>query len=209
VETEAVLAEESPGAALARVLAAQRTFLENVYSLLRFVEAEATKSGWELVRNGGYGITRNGMGRGLTSFATGDWAISQAGIAFVRPGQAQLVQGVTNTQIPPEGLELLVFQVRWLDRAPAEPVVWYGKLLVEPEGTAKPRKWEEYQNMVFFRLEPDVRSSETRAGNVRPGRASISGSAVVFTGRYAEVPVTAIQNEQDVISQLVEPALAD
>jgi hypothetical protein len=206
VETVTGIAEESAGATLARVLAAQRTFLENVYSLIRFLEAEVTKRGWDLVKPGGYLVSRDGIGSGLTKFST--WAPSQAGIAFVRRGQAQFVQSVTNTQIPAEGLELLVFQVRWLDKAPGEPVVWHAKLAVEPEGPTKPRKWEDYQSTVFNRLEPEAPPDETRAGNIRPGRASISGSAIVFTGRFAEVPVTAIQNEQDVISQLVEPALA-
>ena len=205
--TQTDVAEESRGALLARMLAGQRTFLESVYSLVRFLEAEVTRRGWDLVKPGGYGVTRDGKGTGLATFR--DWAISQAGIAFVRPGQAQLVQGVTNTQIPAEGLEVLVFQARWLDKAPGEPVVWHAKLAVEAEGPTKPRKWEDYQTMVFNRFEPEARQDETRAGNIRPGRASISGSAIVFTGRYAEVPVTAIQNEQDVVTQLVEPALAD
>jgi len=199
--------EDSPGAMLARMLADHRTFLENVYSLMRFVEAEVTRHGWELVKPGGYGVTRDGKGSGLATFR--DWAISQAGVAFVRPGHAQLVQGVTNTEIPADGLEVLIFQVRWLDKAPGEPAVWHARLTAEPEASTRPRKWEDYQTMVFNRLEPEARSGEARAGNVRPGRASISGSAIVFTGRYAEVPVTAIQNEQDVVSQLVEPALAD
>ena len=205
--TQTDVAEESPGALLARMLAGQRTFLESVYSLVHFLEAEITRRGWDLVKPGGYGVTRDGTGSGLATFK--NWATSQAGIAFARAGQAQLVQGVTNTQIPAEGLEVLVFQVRWLDKAPGEPVVWHAKLAVEAEGPTKPRKWEDYQTTVFNRLEPEARPSEARAGNVRPGKASISGSAIVFTGRYAEVPVTAIQNEQDVISQLVEPALAE
>jgi hypothetical protein len=206
VETETGIAEESPGATLARVLAAQRTFLENVYSLMRFLEAEVTKRGWDLVKPGGYGVTRDGKGSGLSAFR--DWAISQAGIAFVRPSQAQLVQGVTNTQIAPEGLEILVFQVRWLDRAPGEPVVWHASLQVQPEGSTPPRKWEDYQTTVFNRLEPEDSPGTARSGSIRPGRSSIGGAAIVFTGSYAEVPVTAIQSQEDVISQLVEPALA-
>jgi hypothetical protein len=206
--TQADIAEESPGEMLARMLAGHRTFLENVYSLMRLLEADVTKRGWDLVKNGGYGITRNGLGRGLTSFVSGDWAISQAGIAFVRPGQARLVQGVTNTQIPAEGLEVLAFQVRWLDKAPAEPVVWRAKFLAEPKGPTTPKKWEEYQSAVFYRLVPEARPDEASSGNIRPVQASVGGAAIVVTGSYAEVPVTAIQTQEDVISQLVEPALA-
>jgi len=200
--------DEAPGAKLNQMLAGQRTFLENVYSLMRFLETDLTKRGWDLVRNGGYGITRNGMGRGLTSFASADWVMTQAGIAFVRAGQAQLFQGTTTTQIPPEGIEVLVFQVRWLDKAPEEPVVWYAKLLVEPEGATAPRKWEEYQSMVFARLEPESHA-DGASGDTKAGRVPLSGTAVIYSGRYAEVPVVAIQSEQDVISQLVEPALRD
>ena len=206
--TQTDVTDESPGAMLTRMLAGQRTFLENIYSLMRFLEAEVTKHGWDLIKNGGYGITRNGMGRGLASFISADWTISQAGIAFVRAGQAQLVQGVTNTQIPADGLEVLAFQVRWLDKAPAEPVVWHAKFLAEPKGPTTPKKWEEYQSAVFYRLQPEARPDETRSGNIKPGQASIGGAAIVFTGSYAEVPVTAIQTQEDVISQLVEPALA-
>lgn len=201
------VAEESPGAMVARMLAGQRTFLENVYSLMRFLEAEVTKRGWDLIKNGGYGVTRNGMGRRLTSFV--DWAVSQVGIAFVRPGQAQLVQGVTNTQIPPEGLDVLLFQVRWLDKAPGEPVVWHAKLLVEPKGSTKPKKWEDYQSAVFNRLEPAPRPDGVASGDVKPGEVPLGGTAIVFTGRYGEVPVVELLRQEDVISRLVEPALAD
>ncbi|UCH86639.1 MAG: hypothetical protein JSU97_09015 [Dehalococcoidia bacterium] len=201
------VAEESPGAMLARLLVGQRTFLENVYSLVRFLEAEVTKRGWDLIKNGGYGVTRNGMGRRLTSFV--DWAVSQVGIAFVRPGQAQLVQGVTNTQIPPEGLEVLVFQVRCLDKAPAEPVMWHAKLLVEPKGSTKPKKWEDYQSTVFNRLEPVPRPDEATSGDIKPGEVPLSGTAIIFTGRYGEVPIAGLLTQEDVISQLVEPALGE
>jgi len=204
--TKTDVGEESPGGDLARMLSGQRMFLENTYSLMRFIEADVTKRGWELVRNGGYGITRNGMGRGLTSFSSGDWVINQVGIAFVAAGQASLAQGVTNTQIPSEGLELLVFQVRWLDKSPEEPVVWHAKVLVEPEGSKAPKKWEEYQSLVFNRLEPETRGA--RSGSVKPGRGSISGAAIVFTGDYEEVPVAEIKTQEDVVSQLIEPALA-
>jgi hypothetical protein len=180
-------------------------FLESIYSLMRFLETEVTKRGWDLVKNGGYGITRNGMSRGLTSFATADWVISQAGIAFVPKGQAVPTQGVTNTVIPPDGLGLLVFQVRWLDKSPEEPVVWRAKLQAEPEGPEKPRKWEEYQSTVFARLEPEPQPAGARSGNIRPGRAVIGGAPIVFTGSFNEVPVTAIQTQDDVVSQLIEP----
>lgn len=204
IKTEA--AAETPGEDLARMLAGQRMFLESIFSLIRHLEADVTKRGWDLVKNGGYGITRNGAGRGLTGFGSGDWVMSQAGIAFVPAGLASFERGTTNTQVPPEGLEVVAFQVRWLDRSPEEPVVWYANLLVEPEGTAKLKKWEEYQSIMFNKLEPESRG--TRSGNIKPGRASISGAAIVFTGTYGEVAVVDIESQDDVVSLLIEPALA-
>ncbi len=199
---------ENPGGDLARMLSGQRMFLENTYSLMRFIEADVTKRGWELVRNGGYGITRNGMGRGLTSFSSSDWVINQVGIAFVPTGQASLDRGRTTTQIPPEGLELLIFQVRWLDKSPEEPVVWYARLVAEPGGSTKTNKWEDYQSDVFNKLEPEARPDGTRLGDVRPGRVSGGKPAIVVTGSYGEVPVAEIETQEDVVSQLIEPALA-
>lgn len=205
--TQADVARESPGGMLTQMLAGHRMFFENLYSLFRFLEGEMTRNGWDLVRNGGYGVTRNGMGRGLTSFATGDWVTTQMGIAFVPAGSSQVVQGTTNTKVPQDGLNLLFYQGRWLDKSPEEPVIWHGRLLVEAEGAATPRKWEEYQSIVFSRLEPEARNAGIRSGNVKAGKASISGTAIVFTGAYAEVPVASLVSQEDVISQLVQPAL--
>ena len=197
---------ESPGADLARMLSGQRMFLENVYSLMRFLETEVTKRGWDLVKNGGYVITRNGYSSSLTTFSD-EWAISQAGIAFVQAGQAALRQGVTSTQIPSEGIDILVFQVRWLSKAPEEPVVWHARLSVEPEGSTKPKKWEDYQSAVFNKLDPEARPDGARSGAVKPGHVSHGGAAIVFTGSYGEVPVAEIETQAEVVSQLIEPAL--
>ncbi len=198
---------ERPGADLARMLSGHRMFLENVYSLMRFLEAEVTKRGWDLVKNGGYLITRNGYSASLTSFSN-EWTISQAGIAFVQSGQAALRQGVTSTQIPPEGIEILVFQVRCLGKAPEEPVVWHARLSVDPKGSTKPKKWEDYQSAIFNKLEPEARPEGARSGAVKPGHVSRGGAEIVFTGTYFEVPVAEIENQEDVVSLLIEPALA-
>ena len=116
--TQANVAREGPGGMLTQMLAGHRMFLENLYSLFRFLEGEATKSGWELVKNGGYGVTRNGAGRGLTNFSSADWVTTEMGIGFVSSGLARFAQGVTNTDISTEGLDLLFFQARWLDKSP-------------------------------------------------------------------------------------------
>ena len=198
---------EGPGGMLTDMLAGHRLFFANLYALFRFLEAEVTKRGWELVKNGGYAVTRNGMGRGLTNFASADWVTTQMGIAFAGQGLTRFTQGVTNTDIPAEGLELLFFQARWLEKAPEEPVVWHGKLRIEAEGSAPLRKWEEYQTIVFWRLGPELRPDGTRSGNIKPGKASVAGAALVYTGTYAEVPVASLLSQEDVVSQLLEPSL--
>ena len=71
--------EESAGAALARMLGAYRLFMENVFALMKFLESEMSKRGWDIVKNGGYGVTRNGFGRGLTNFTTAEWLTTQTG----------------------------------------------------------------------------------------------------------------------------------
>jgi len=198
---------ESPGGMLADMLAGHRLFFANLYALFRFLEAEVTKRGWELVKNGGYAVTRNGAGRGLMNFASADWVTTQMGIAFAAQGLTRFTQGVTNTDIPAQGLELLFFQARWLEKSAEEPVIWHGRLRIEAEGSTPLKKWEEYQSMVFSRLEPEMRPDGTRSGSIKPGRASVSGAALVYTGTYAEVPVASLLSQEDVVSQLLEPAL--
>jgi len=205
---QAGVGREGPGGMLAQMLAGHRLFFANLYALFRFLEGEVTKRGWELVKNGGYAVTRNGAGRGLTNFASADWVTTEMGISFVGPGLARFAQGVTNTDIPTEGLNLLFFQARWLDKSPEEPVIWHGRLRAEAESSAPLRKWEEYQSTVFSRLEPEPEPDGTRSGNVKPARASVAGAAIVVTGTYAEVPVASLLSQEDVISQLVEPALS-
>jgi hypothetical protein len=196
---------ESPGAQLTAMLAGQRVFLENVFSLMRFLEAELTKRGWDLIRNGGYAVTRNGSGHGLTSFASADWVVTQAGIAFVRSGVSELATGRTATQIPAVGqLELLAFQVRWLDKAPGEPVVWRANLAVESPPDKPARKWEEYQSSVFDRMMPDVGEGTGSSGLIRPIRFTGGGESVVVTGDFVAVPVASIASQQDVISLLID-----
>jgi hypothetical protein len=207
MEHSARSSEERPGATLGQMLDGYRMFLENVYALLRFLETEVTRQGWELVKNGGYAVTRNGLGRGLSSFTSADWVTNEAGIAFVGTGKASMVKGATNTPVPATGLEVLVFQVRWLEKSPAEPVVWYARLHVEPE-EALSKKWEDYQSQVFARLDPAAADDDTHAGAVQPGRVSLSGEAIVYSGRYVAVPVAGLQTQEDIVVRLLQPALS-
>ena len=158
---------------------------------------------------GGYGITRNGMGRGLANFSGADWTTTQSGIAFVDPDQSSFAQGSTTTQIPTEGLALLCFQVRWLDKSPDEPVVWRMRLVVEPEGEKEPKKWEEYQSALLARLEPASRAAGERSGDIKPGKVTVASRPIVYKGSYSEVPVMELQSIENVMTGLVEPAIAE
>lgn len=204
METETI--ETSDGARLDQMLSCYRKFLESVYALMRYLEAELTKREWELVRNGGYAVSRNGLGAGLANFAKADWLPTQIGIAFVRPGLAVPVAGTTNTQIPAEGLEVLFFQVRWLDKSPGEPAVWYGKLTVVPEGPGQVKKWEEYQNQVLRVLEAE--NSSRRTGRIKEFKMGPSGTAITVTGEFTPVPLTELRNEQDIFNMLVSPIVS-
>lgn len=199
------IVRESPGAQLNAMLAGQRMFLENIFSLMRFLEADLTKRGWDLIKNGGYGVTRNGRGVGLTNFASADWVLTQMGIAFVRAGHATMEAGVSVTQVPAGGrLDLLAFQVRWLDKAPGEPVVWRANLSLESLGEKPPKKWEEYQTWVFNRLEPDLTNATASSGPIKPVKYASAGVSVVVMGEFIAVPVTSITSQQDVVSYLID-----
>ena len=200
------LVRESPGAQLSAMLAGQRMFLENIFSLMRFLEADLTKNGWALIKNGGYGVTRNGRGVGLANFASADWVLTQMGIAFVRADYSKMAAGVSVTPIPANGrLDLLTFQVRWLDKAPGEPVVWRANLSLESLGEKPPKRWEEWQTWVFNKLEPDTASGTASSGKIKAIKLVSAGVSVVVTGDFIAVPVTSIMSQQDVVSYLIDP----
>jgi hypothetical protein len=204
---------QHPGALLNKMLAGHRMFLENVYSLMRFLETQLGKGGWTLVKLGGvYGVTRNGLGSGLASFTKADWVTNHAGIAFVRPESTSSgPYGATITHIRQDGLQVCVFQVRWLDKSPHEPVVWHVKLQVdrskpESDDAWSAKKWEDYQTDVFRKLERDGFPGGAPSGTVKSGTVAKGGAEIVFTGQYMEVPVSSILTQEDALALLVVPA---
>jgi hypothetical protein len=204
--------KESPGALLNEVLGTHRSFMENVHSLMRFLDSELSKRGWKLLRPGGsYGVTRDGYGVSFAAFAS--WITTHAGLVFVPAGQSTLGSTAnTISRVQESGLQVLVFQVRWLDKSPQEPVVWHARLRVEREAPVDDprwadRKWEDYQNDALSKLEPERPDDGTRSGAIRPVRVS-KGVSILLTGCYSEVPVVEIQTAQHAVSLLVEPALA-
>ncbi len=98
---------------------------------------------------------------------------------------------------------MLGFQLRWLDQDVKEPVIWGMKLQVKPGGNGQVRKWEEYQSMVFGRLEPQSQALE-RVGRIKL-RAPIAG--ISFGGSYIQVPLAELGNEEDVATRLIKPSL--
>jgi hypothetical protein len=95
--------------------------------------------------------------------------------------------------------------VRWLDKAPGEPVVWRANLSLESLGDKPPKRWEEYQTWVFNRLEPDLASGTESSGPIKPLKYTGAGVSVVVTGRLIVVPVTPILSQQDVVCYLIDP----
>ncbi|MCG3771024.1 MAG: hypothetical protein JW384_02204 [Nitrosomonadaceae bacterium] len=189
------------GSQLTQMLAGQQKFLENIFSLMRFLEGELTKRGLILVKPSGYGVTRNGKGTGLANFTTAEWVTTQIGVTFV--SETEIITGTSKTIIPSTGLHLLAYQVRWLEKAPIEPVIWFAWLLIMPLGT--PKKWEEFQSAFMIRLE----ASRTEGGFVTEDKVMWGGSGVRWSGSYRAVPVTDIQSAEDAITKLVEPALKE
>jgi hypothetical protein len=196
---------EPPGAGLGHVLDVQRIFLQNVHSLMRFLHTEVTKdSALALVKNGSYCVTRNGYASGLASFNP-DWVMDQAGIAFVETGRA-VGASATRTEIGPS-LRVLVFQVRWLAKSRVEPVVWKAALEVRPASPAVPSKWEDYQSLVFNRLDSKTQPDDRGQGLIQPGVVTKNSVGVSYAGTYLAVPVADLQREQDAIHRLVHPVL--
>lgn len=197
----------SQAEALNHVLTSYRTFLENIFALMRFLESELSKRGWALMRGSGYAVTRNGWGSGLASFASADWFMTEIGICLVQPGAGQLSGGYTVTLIAAEGLELLYFQVRWHEKSPAGPAVWFGRLQVTLGPKEEARKWEEYQTEAFKRIEPGPGTEADGRGSIRPFQVTRTRLTVNVTGTYTAVPVTELLNEDDVVRRLVLSAI--
>jgi hypothetical protein len=163
------------------------------------------RRGWDLIKPGAYTTTGNGGSRGLARF---DWPVTKVGIAFVRRGTAVAVRGTTNTPLSPEGLDLLTFQVRWLDQAAEEPVVAAIALHAESVRANAPGNWEDHQTRVLNHVEPDRTGDGASPRTIKSGTVSSKGVAIAYSGAYLEVPVAQILSQEDVLTDLVEPALA-
>jgi hypothetical protein len=186
------------------VLLAYRTFFENIYSFIRLVERKMDKRGWALIKNGGYGVTRNGTGGGLGDFD--NWVTTRIGVAFVDRDQTTTNGGVTNTIIKPAGLALVAFQLRWTSEASLEPVVWGMRLVVRAVGPKPPQKWEEYQSAVFARVDAD--GDRTRSvGALNATAVAVKATTIQVEGRYVEARLRDVNGEEDVMKGLISRTL--
>ena len=154
------------------------------------------------------------VGRGLARF---DWPVTKIGIAFARRGTTVAVGGATNTALPPEGVDILVFQVRWLDQAAEEPVVAAISLHAESVGADAPVRWEDHQTRVLNHFEPDRTGDGTQPRTIKSGTVSNRGIAIAYSGAYLEVRVAQLLSQDKVMTELVkrpstfrgDPAMAE
>lgn len=196
----------TPGQRLANILDGYREFMENVFRLACFLETEMDRRGYALVRPGGYYATRSGLGSGLTNFAGNDWVTNHVGVAFTRKDRTSFAGGVSTTTIQ-EGLDLILFQVRFLDRSPEEPVIWRVALHVTP-GEGTPEKWEKYQTLAYKKLQAPSSSSNESVFDIQPASVRISGTSVDIKGHVQAVPVMDISDSEDVIRLLLNDPLS-
>lgn len=203
----------SLGRRMSDVLAAQRMFLSNVYEMLRVLERETTQRGWTLIRPNGYVVARNGWGSSLASFSSGDWVLTQLGLAFV-DDQRTALDASTGSTVTDVGrqLELLAFQVRWLDKSPEEPVVWAMKLLAIPETDGGgPKRWEAFHAGVFNRVKADESGVDQSAINrlVELNLSAAKGAGrLLVSGCYRQVALAVLQSPSDVVDRVINPGVS-
>jgi hypothetical protein len=202
--------ELGEGPQLDSFLRQYEVFLAKVYSIMRFIESEVKKRGWSFIENGGHAVDRNGRSRQFSKFDSDDWVTSFMGICFVRPEEDDPKETTKWTTIPPNGLDIVFFQVRWLDKSPGEPTVWYGELHVEPVKGKKAGKWQEYQTKAFRRIEPDPRTASSGHGDIVSFRQNYGNSSqVIVSGHYSSVPLVELVAEADILKRIVNPALKE
>ena len=193
--------EPDIGRQLHDVLAAYREFIRSTHALMRCIESEMTRRGWTLLRPSGYAVTTNGYARGLASCT--DWTPTTVAVAFVQ-GDVPLQGGVTVTPLAEQARRILAFQVRWLEAAAGEPVVWRLELDVSRSGEGdKWQKWEVWQQEVFNNIaKADARADG--AFTVKPGTSKGGAVTVHYVGTGHEVPIAVLVDSDSVVRLLVE-----
>jgi hypothetical protein len=208
---QAIAEDIAEDAILTRLLELHRDFIERCYSLLIHIQGR-------LDRHYNYrsvqwtGAARNGSGGGLQST---DWIQTYLGLPFVAksiPSAKKMYPNNTSsvvTNIPEGGLEVLLFQVRWLDKALGKPPVMWGVAAHASIEPYRPVEFEPYYYNVFSKLEaqqpPDVDGTPGTIEPVvsKPGKYP----PLTLRGTYIEVPLASLRSESDVDRLLLNPSI--
>lgn len=187
------------GEVLGQLLELHYKFIIRAYELLRSVQrlipGEELAAVWPSpIRNGGE-----------SKFTGQDRVQSYMGTAFV---SRDLRKG--KIEIPADGLPLLVFQLRWLERSPEEPVIWAVKALAK--ATAHPSYGEHYYSELFRQLARP--SGLDRSGPFELPEWEAKSTAkeapnrkILLSGLAIEVPFADLKTEADVAEKLFGPAM--
>ncbi len=193
------------GEVLAQMVQVHAAFVTRAYELLRSVQ--------NLVRDDELTViyptsaARNGNG---TSFSLQqEWVQSYLGIVFVRSRFREKRPGGWYTQLPAEGFDLLVVQLRWLERSPREPMVW---AIRARASSTEACDLEPYYYDMFKNI-PQIAEASANEIPVRlqwtaksPAKDS-SGRVVTLVGSAIRVPFADLRTERDVLEKLVQPAM--
>ena len=193
----------SDAGALAKMLHLHKSFIERSYSLLRFLQEEVPRS--SDLRAIVYGPARNGYGASFGS--SREWVQSYLGTGFVSK-QYQPVKRPTGTftPMPPEGLTVRLYQIRWLEKTKeTPPVIWIVNCRLHVE-QFEPVDFEPYFSAVFSKLEraPDQTTDDSSIEEfvARPNNRL---PAMHGTGTFTEIPLVAIRDETVARKLLISP----
>jgi hypothetical protein len=158
------------------------------------------------------GAARNGGGSGLQST---DWIQTYLGLPFVAksvPTARKAYQNNTSsvvTSIPEDGLPVLLFQIRWLDKTGGRPPVVWAVAAHASVDPFRPAEFEPYYYNVFSRLESQQAPSTDSPGTIEPlVSRPAKYPSLSLRGAYIEVPLASLKTETDVDRLLIAPAIA-
>ena len=189
---------QDDGALLQQALDFHKSFISHGYSVLRHLNEQLSQRAFRIVQGGG--VARNGFGTGFQSPT--EWVQSYMGVAFVDES-APRKDTQFQTAISGEGTRSLLFQIRWLERAPVIQSSGPSKcwLLTRPERAVT---FEAYYASLFSGLTRD----EGRPGQIKSfDPAPNKYKPIHCSGSYREVPIVALENEASIRELVVEPAM--
>lgn len=189
---------------LARLIEGHQVFLEGVFNALKSIEElMAQRSDWALVQHNGHAVARDGWGENFANFPAADWVMTHAAIAFAPSSRLQ--EGSTTvTPIDTDGLPIVGFQARWLEKSPVQPTLWGLALTARLKSGDSTGKWESYHRNFFNQVSSNDEAPRFDE-DVKPGQKA-SGVAVA-RGQYISVPLTKITNEAYLQTKVIDRTL--